>query len=92
MGQDISNRAILDCTNDEVEGGVEDLSNLQDDEEQDEGSTTTHVSDTEEEDVNYDVSSPESQWNDSDASSDEQRRCTFQHRDLERHPRSRSPF
>ena len=42
--------------------------------------------------VNYDVSSPESQWGDEDTSSDEQRRCTIQHRDHVKHPRRRSPF
>ena len=42
--------------------------------------------------ANYEVSSPESQWDDSDASSDEQRRCTFQHRDHNKHPRTRAPY
>jgi len=42
--------------------------------------------------ANYEVSSPESQWADSDASSDEQRRCTFQHRDHNKHPRTRAPY
>jgi len=42
--------------------------------------------------INYEVSSPESEWGDEDASSDEQRRCTIQHRDHVKHPRHRSPF
>lgn len=105
--QDISNCAFLDCTDDSVAGGVEDLSNIlltdNDDEEGAAGASasetasetasdcsTSHVSETDE--ANYDVSSPESQWNGSDASCDDQRRVTIQHRDFLKHPRTRAPF